>query len=165
MESGCVIELPCREIKRPSGEVAEVCVMVYSVSRHRFVRGRLSNGAIQYALFPGQYIVMIHSWHSEIKRARRLTAALVRLNSRCRIVPVAWRTIETHPENGLWRTIVRLRAFDVLPAPLYDFMQMCKRKTAKLMRIGEYNETQTKWLRLYIERGAFEAWDTIRRSP
>jgi hypothetical protein len=164
MADGCVIELPCREIKHPSGAVAEVCVMVYSVSRHRFVRGRLANGVVQYALFPGQYIILIRSWHSRIMRARRLTAALVRLNSRCRIIPVKWRAIETHPENVLWRTIVRLRAFDTLPAPLYDFMLMSRRKAGKLMRIGEYNETQTKWLRLYIERGAFEAWDAVRRS-
>jgi hypothetical protein len=159
---GCVIELPCREIKHPSGALAETCAMVYSLARHKFVSGRLSDGAIQYALFPGQYIMMIHSWHSRIGRARRLTVALVRLTQQCSIVPVAWRTIETHPENRLWQTIVRLRAFDALPAPLRDFMQMCTRKTAKLMRIGEYNETQTKWLLLFVERGVFEAYYTIR---
>jgi hypothetical protein len=164
MAQGCVVELPCREIKHPSGAVAVVCAMVYSVSRHRFVRGRLSNGAIQYALFPGQYIILIHSWHSRIERACRLTAALVRLTPQCRIKASAWRVIETHPENGLWKTIVRLRAFDVLPAPLRDFMQMVWRKPGKLMRIGEYNEAQTRWLRLYIERGAFEAWHEMRFS-
>jgi hypothetical protein len=162
MAQGCIIELPCRAVKQPSGAISEVCIMVYSTSRHKFVRGCLSGGAIQYALFPGQYILMVHSWHSEIKRARRLTVALVRLTSQCRVVPVMWRSIETHPENKLWQTIVKLRAFDALPAPLYDFMLMSRRKAAKLMRIGEYNEEQTRWLKLYVERGAFEAWHEIR---
>jgi hypothetical protein len=162
MAQGCIVELPCREIKRPSGEVAVVCAMVYSVARHRFVRGRLADGSIQYALFPGQYVLIVRSWHSEIKRARRLTVALVKLTPRCRFVPIAYRSIETHPENPLWRTIVRLRAFDVLPAPLRDFMQMVWRKPGKLMRIGEYNEEQTKWLQLYIKLGAFEAWHEMR---
>jgi hypothetical protein len=164
MADGCIVELPCRAIKHTSGAVAEICIMVYSVARHRFIRGRVANGAIQYALFPGQYIIMIHSWHSEIKRARRLTAALVRLTPQCRVMPVAWRSIETHPENPLWRAIVTLDAFDTLPMPLRDFMRMSKRKTSKLMRIGEYDETQTRWLKLYIERGAFEAWHEIRLS-
>jgi hypothetical protein len=135
--------------------------MVYSIARHKFVRGRLASGAIQYALFPGQYVLFVKSWHSEIRRARRLTAALVRLTPQCRVMPVAWRGIETHPENALWRAIVTLQAFDVLPEPLRDFMRM-SRKAGKLMRVGEYGETQTRWLQLYVELGAFEAYDAIR---
>jgi hypothetical protein len=73
-----------------------------------------------------------------------------------------WRSVETHPDDRLWRLIITLQAFNTLPVPLRDFIRFAIRRPNKLMKIGEYNEMQTKWLLLFIERGVLEAYYAVR---
>ena len=152
-QRGCIIEMPC--VMRET--TFDVCAVVYSIAKHKFVSGRVGHDRIVYALFPGQYVVMIRSWHVEeenerFRRARRLTTALIRITQSCRIVPLRWRNIETHRFNAVWTALARWYEHNPLPPPLRDFYRHVPQKVIKLLG-RTYGELETKWLLAYIEHG------------
>ena len=154
-QRGCIIEMPCVVQET----TFDVCTVVYSIAKHKFVGGRVERNRIVYALFPGQYIMLVRSWHvkeedERLRRACRLTAALVRITRNCRVVPLKWRSIETHRFNAVWTLLMRQYEHNPLPPPLRDFYRHM-RKAARLLG-RTYGELETKWLLAYIEHGDLE---------
>ena len=154
----CIIEMPCM-----LREEYDVCAAIYSIAKHKFVGGHIERNhsdRIIYAQFPGQYIMLVRSWHvkeedERLRRACRLTAALIRVTRNCRVVPLKWRSIESHRFNAMGTLLMRQYEYNPLPPPLRDFYRYVPQKVSKLLG-KTYGELETKWLLAFIQHGDLE---------